>query len=75
MACLGKHRKQRARQRILEDFVFGVPLHADDEPGLGQAHRFNLPVGGNRFDAERRAGTIDPLRVQRIHHHFSCAGE
>jgi hypothetical protein len=41
-----------------------VPLHADDEAGLGQTHRFNLTVGRNRFDAKRGPGTIDPLGVQ-----------
>jgi hypothetical protein len=50
-------------------------LYADDEPGLGQTHRFNLTVRRNRFDAKRRSGAINPLRVQRIHHHFGCAGK
>ena len=57
-ACRGarsrKGREQRSGERILHDFVLGMPLYADDEARRGQAYRLDLSVGGDCLDPEAR---------------------
>ena len=45
-----------------------MPLDADDESRLGQAHRFDLPIRRHGLDPKPRGRAIDALRVQRIDH-------
>ena len=66
----GERRKEGSGERVFEDLVFGVPLHAYDKSGAGQGDRLDLPIRRHCFDAQTRSWTIDTLRMQRIDHDF-----
>src|SRR5690349_10251230 len=66
----GECRKEGSGERVFEDLVFGVPLHAYDKSGAGQGDRLDLAVRRHCFDAQTRSWTIDTLRMQRIDHDF-----
>ena len=58
-AGITERREQRARHRVGERLVFGVPLHADNESRARQAHRLDEAVGRGRLDPEAWRRLVD----------------